>query len=408
LNQATTDLLGDYKTGQVLNGTFEVSFSKAGYVTATETVELENGETTILDVQLSPIGVVQGSVIRDEDGNPVPNARVRLVELTGPLEQEISTDASGNFQLVGVEPGTYEIAAGAWGYVTSLTTLNLVSGSVIELTVGEGYYDDFALDLGWSVTGTAITGQWEWGVPQQSTYGGQVSTPGADVPTDIFNRCYVTGISGSGGTNDVDDGTVILTSPPMDLSAYNQPLLSYQVFFFNEGGTSGLPNDELSVSITNGIEEVLLDSYPNTMTDWTDPIEWDLTGLLEFTDNMRVIFKTGDLEDSGHIVEATVDAFQVIEGNPVIPTSTVDVLEDIQFQISPNPSDGPVLVSYDLPVDLENTSLQIVDLQGRILHTQEVPSGTNAMTLNPDLPQGMYIVRIQSNDRTLSSVKMIR
>lgn len=55
-NFATSGLSGKYETGQAIPGTFEVTFSAAGYITQLATAILVNGEVTILDVALVPIG----------------------------------------------------------------------------------------------------------------------------------------------------------------------------------------------------------------------------------------------------------------------------------------------------------------------------------------------------------------
>jgi len=43
-----------------------------------------------------------------------------------------------------------------------------------------------------------------------------------------------------------------LTSPVFDLTAYTDPYIDYDRWFFNDGGAGGTPNDQLVVEITNG------------------------------------------------------------------------------------------------------------------------------------------------------------
>jgi choice-of-anchor B domain-containing protein len=50
----TTNALGEYKIGQVQNGSVNVSFSRVGYVTKVLTVTLSNGVLTTLNVALAP------------------------------------------------------------------------------------------------------------------------------------------------------------------------------------------------------------------------------------------------------------------------------------------------------------------------------------------------------------------
>ncbi len=53
-NQELSNALGAYKTGQVSAGTFQVVFSKQGYISKTLKAVLENGEVTLLDAHLAP------------------------------------------------------------------------------------------------------------------------------------------------------------------------------------------------------------------------------------------------------------------------------------------------------------------------------------------------------------------
>lgn len=77
----TTDLLGHYSNGIVQAGTFTVTVSADGYNTATiPGVVLENGETTLLDVQLVPIGtgIAEGTVTSSLRAVPVTDGGLRI------------------------------------------------------------------------------------------------------------------------------------------------------------------------------------------------------------------------------------------------------------------------------------------------------------------------------------------
>src|SRR5690606_31415349 len=127
-----------------------------------------------------------------------------------------------------------------------------------EYQLETGYSDFFDVDLGWTVSGSPTSDDWERGVPVGTTYDSQECNPGND-SQDCGEMAYVTGNGGGqAGDDDVDAGATILTSPVFDLSGYNNPYLSYERWFFNDGG-SGSPNDSLRVQITNGTQTVNLD-----------------------------------------------------------------------------------------------------------------------------------------------------
>ncbi|MCS6930268.1 MAG: choice-of-anchor B family protein [Saprospiraceae bacterium] len=62
----TTNAAGEYKIGQVQSGTFNVSFSKPGYVTKVLSAALSNGVVTILNAALAPTSGGPGSPLATE------------------------------------------------------------------------------------------------------------------------------------------------------------------------------------------------------------------------------------------------------------------------------------------------------------------------------------------------------
>lgn len=58
-NAATTDLVGNYKTGQAIPGVFDVTVTATGYFPKTVQATLQNGVLTILNVKLEPLVINQ-------------------------------------------------------------------------------------------------------------------------------------------------------------------------------------------------------------------------------------------------------------------------------------------------------------------------------------------------------------
>jgi PKD repeat protein len=223
------------------------------------------------------------------------------------------TDANGNFNIGTFYEDTYDIYAAIWGHQSKLLTSVFIDSLTGPLTIplDSGYYDDFILDLGWTTSNTATTGLWVRDAPIGTTNGGTPVNPGSDVPGDFGTECYVTGNAGGGaGTDDVDGGTVTLSSPAMDLTGYVDPYLSFYRWFQNDGGT-GTPNDNLRISIDNGVVSDTLDyvDVNGTLGQW---VFRDLRVLdyVPLSNNMTVTLLTGDL-GGGHLVEAALDLFAV-------------------------------------------------------------------------------------------------
>ena len=60
-----------------------------------------------------------------------------------------------------------------------------------------------------------------------------------DDSQDCGVQAYITGNGGGQvGNDDVDDGTTVLTSPIFDLTAYGDPHVTFERWFFNDGGSS--------------------------------------------------------------------------------------------------------------------------------------------------------------------------
>ena len=181
--QESTDIGGNYATGTVDAGTYTVQIAKAGYITKTISgVTLANGVLTQLDVELvSQTAVaITGSVV-DTLGAGIGSATVFFEDPVSGQTYTVSSDVNGNFGIASFLPASYDVTAGKWGYVTSCTSQSVGSGSPVNIVLQPGYYDDFALDLGWTVSGNATTGQWVKGEPIGTSFGGSQANPDLDV-----------------------------------------------------------------------------------------------------------------------------------------------------------------------------------------------------------------------------------
>ncbi len=404
-NFATTDLSGLFKTGQALAGTFDVTFSAVGYQSKTVQATLANGELTVLNVQLDPLPSfsLSGAVVSAEDGSPVPGARILL---KGQLDVEVTADANGQFALTSVLAGDYQVYAGAWGYQTvEIGDVSIQQNASLTIQLPEGYYDDFMVDLGWESTSTATSGAWELGEPVGTTFQGQMSNPDEDVDFDIGDRCYVTGNGGGGaGNDDVDNGEVVLTSPPMDLSDYVDPVLVYSAWFFNDGGNQP-PNDTLFVIVTNGTEEVVLEKIHESAGAWRAPAEWHLKDYIALTNEVRVRFVTSDLQGSGHLVEAAVDAFRVEEQGT---TSTRERVAEVQVQAWPNPFGESLHINWQSASSWKQGILSLIDARGRQVWQRHINGPTGSTEMRLDLPAGIYWLKLEAEGQTLQLLPVVR
>ena len=325
-NNSSSNLLGDYVSGTANASSYDVVFSKSGYLNDTLSANLTNGVITILDAALQPlVSFVANGMVIDFAGNGIANADV--VIYNNDFTFTMITDANGNFSINSMYEGSYEVIAGQWGYITSCDNEYIDGSSSITITLEEGYYDDFIFDFGWTVNGNASTGLWERGEPegtilavwQGTSYGALEFNPELDVSLDCGDFAFVTGNGGgSAGNDDVDDGNTVLTSPVFDAINNSANYLEYYKWFAIGGG-NGNSSDELTISISNGITTVLLETITlnsSPLNSWTYSV-FDMSQYITPTTTMQLIIETADL-GSGDLIEAAFDKFAITNTTPTI------------------------------------------------------------------------------------------
>jgi len=409
-NLGETDNFGEYKTGQAIAGTFPVRFNKLGYYPVTAEAVLENGEVTILDVQMTPLATytVSGLSVQDEDGQPIPNVKISFVSETATYNT--TSDNNGLFSIAAAYEGQYNIYAGVWGRLYGVLENVVIDAATEQLVVSlkEGYQDDFLLELGWEKTadGSTDAGFWVRTVPILTNNNGEASNPGSDIADDLGTECYVTGnAAGNPGAADVDGGRVYLKSPAMNLSAYQDPVISYNLWFYNSGGNS-TPDDSLVVRISNGVQSIVLETVKESSSVWRPRSEFHLAPLIGLTDNMVVTFETGDLNANPHLVEGGVDAFLVVDD---FVNSTDETLPGLSAALMPNPFTGATQLRYrfDNPVE-GTTTLTVFDVFGRPLERKVVNDQEGIISIGANLPAGYFFATLSSNGQALKTFRMVK
>ncbi|MCB9850677.1 MAG: matrixin family metalloprotease [Phycisphaerales bacterium] len=171
--------------------------------------------------------------------------------------------------------------------------------------IGAGFSDNFETDQGWVITaGVLRDGQWERGT---------VNGVGTGEPANDYDgsgQAFVTDLEPSFAFTDVDYGTAILTSPPIDISAGGE--LSYAYWANNNNANPFTGGDGLRVYVaTNaaGADWKLMRTYQAGDAAWhTDTI---LVGTeVPTSSTVRVRFAATD-ELPNTTLEAAVDAVSV-------------------------------------------------------------------------------------------------
>jgi choice-of-anchor B domain-containing protein len=395
---------GTYKTGQPASGNVLVKVSAPGYIADTIPATLTPGVVTVLNVALtSQATTAVTGQITDNTNQPIPQAKVSL---NGELSYEATSDNNGNYTFPAVTLGKYNLIAGAWGYgYATKSNLAISTPQSYSVKLDKGYRDDFVFDYGWEVSGTSATGKWEIGEPVGVNVGIQL-VPETDVNGDIGNLCYVTGNgSDAVGEDDVKSGTMILRSPPMDLTTYNDPGLRAFLFFssitFNNESL-----DSIKIIVENGVEEKILFNLPGWTFSWQF-LNKKIKPAIALTKNMRIRVEcfnnpayTG--QDS---YEAAFDWFRIVEGSTI---GTFEADPRISLKVLPNPFHGAAAIEYHLPMYEKDYTLDIYDILGRPVESLPLSASEGMEYVGQSLPAGTYMARITRPGSVSREVKLIK
>lgn len=368
--------------------TFEVK--KDGYQDTTVALSV-NGSHTV-DIMMRPLKtiVLSGKVVDEETGTPVSMASVKVVH----SQQEVTfdTDDTGTFRVEILE-GDLSIAAGKWGYKHDFEVLTLSHDKDdLELVLQRGYRDDFHFDLGWTVSNSFMVrfGQgWERGIPQYAIYNAEFTNPNGDIPGDLGAECYITGLAGNLGSNLTDTSTI--TSPPMDLSTYQDPFVNYTLWFYNDGVVEG--DDQLQIFVGNGREEVEIERLSTSASVWRERSSFRIRDFIEPSSEMYLKVFAADIGGI-HIYEAGIDGFSITEGQS---TSSDDKSEKSEIELFPNPS-GDRISLRSLPP--AGGRIIISDMGGRVRISSSWSTSSRDLEVEQLAPGNYIILLIQENGVT--------
>lgn len=385
--KSSTDQSGIYKTGIAEAGTYLVTFSHPDYESDTIELELKEGEVTNFDFIIESQFIT--GKITDENGNSIKGV-IDLKNNSSASQTEIYTDENGNFSFPARESTSYSISAAAWGYKSKSVEITSINDFTISLE--KGYEDDFFADLGWKLTKLTVSGNWERVKPKGTNLNGVPSNPGEDVADDIGDKAYVTGNGGNQpGDNDVDSGNSLLESPAMDFSGFDSVQIDYFKWFFNGGG-SGDPNDDFTISLSNGTETIELEKVENNTLSWEASSLKLSKNELPFTNSMKLIFDAIDRQP-GHLVEAGLDKLRV----NLFSKSTTGINEPLSdnFYLINNISSG----SISLFSNFKSTCpIQIYDVKGLLIEDRKIESGITQIDVSA-YTDGMYFLIVEGEEK---------
>jgi choice-of-anchor B domain-containing protein len=399
VNLEYSDATGSYKTGIAEQGLLELSVVHPDYEAFTTEVELINGETTLLDIALNPIQREEYriTVVDAASGELVPNAHVVLASEVG--SEEFFTNEFG--EVVELLPiRNYSLRVAAWSYRAQQINIQGNTNSSIQVALERGYYDSFELDQGWMTSSTAVSGVWERGIPNGTISGGEFFAPPTD-SDDEGESCYVTGNAdtNSAAQDDIDNGFTELTSPAIDLSDMEAPHLQFSAWYATGGG-SGPSDDTMFVYLNTVTERIELAQFIGNTFGWGSTLDFDLTEYINSSgDFLSVSFLASDNAENGHLVEAGIDAFEIVEMN----TSSTEDLSGSPVNVYPNPFIDNVRL--DFPSNVYR-KINIYDALGRNVYSLN----SSAMSVNIEFAgdAGIYTLKVVEGDGKIISQQIVK
>ncbi|RDY67621.1 PEGA domain-containing protein, partial [Halobacillus trueperi] len=125
---AVTDENGNYLIEGLAPGSYSISSSAVGYAITTVGALVESGQTSTVNIALSPeVGSISG-VVTDEEGMPILNSiiEIKVFDQAGNLIQTVLADSQGEFLISGLSPGTYQLS------VTATNSEATTVGAIVE------------------------------------------------------------------------------------------------------------------------------------------------------------------------------------------------------------------------------------------------------------------------------------
>ncbi len=396
-----TSAQGEYRTGQSKAGKFDVIFYKDGYRPLLRDAELKAGEVTPLDAELVPTSAPGDDLpmlfLAAENNQPLANIEVVLRNEL--FQFQVKTDAKGWAKAPIVYADTFDIFPGFWGRLP-LKGIAIDPAESPLIRLQRGYYDDFHFDLGWVSEGNAESGFWERGkIPDFNSGFNFVKN---DVPDDLGDKCYTTGMPTEFDNPVVAKGTVRLVSPEINLKDYQQPVLSLkywqQVFSY-------LPSDFSAFLENEAVRKEIWTASINggnwfPVTDVPLPEE-ALEG------NWRIVFEATNTYNHGFeccALEAGLDAVEIRDGQPA-PALPIG---ELQVEVFPNPFHGHFFVRCLSPQGDLPLQWRLFDVAGRQVLSGQINSEAAVLELKPEVASGFYFFHIQQDEGKGKTMKLVK
>ncbi|NNE14529.1 MAG: T9SS type A sorting domain-containing protein [Saprospiraceae bacterium] len=258
-------------------------------------------------------------------------------------------------------------------------------------------------------------------------------TTGGDVGIGLTNPTEMLDVAGN-----VKANGVVLTSDrrlKTNTTPFNYGLnevMQLNPIYYEYTGEGGTAADALHVGVyAQDLQEVA----PEIVSEFTH-IEEDNDGnviskqnFLQIDDTAVKYMLMNAIQDQQAIIEAKTEQIDALEAKLIELAEAVEVIKtngisstviesnvtltyhDLASleQNSPNPFNGVTRISYIIPTDANNASIEIYDFNGKMIKTMAVDhTGEGVLNVRAeDIPSGTYSYRLIVDGQTIGTKKMV-
>jgi len=159
----TTNAQGQYSIQNIIHETYQVSFSRYGYLTTTQTVVIPEDQTVVLNLTLQqmPVVNVTGTILASDTGAGLAGAGIHL---TGYETYTVTTNTAGLFTIPAVYANngySYTIVCPGYQNAGGDITVGTTNYSMGNITLSEVAYAPRHLTAAINGTNTVVTVAWE-------------------------------------------------------------------------------------------------------------------------------------------------------------------------------------------------------------------------------------------------------
>lgn len=120
-----TDDYGNFSFSNVMPGDYVVRATARGYLGASSSIAVAEGATIFVELRLMPTGNITGTIRDSDTGTPISRAKVALLDEFGTILVVYVTGTDGTYLFQSVEPGNYILKAYAYGYNSTIESVDV-------------------------------------------------------------------------------------------------------------------------------------------------------------------------------------------------------------------------------------------------------------------------------------------